>query len=147
MPAAVGVAPEGVDGAQEGSALVATFFLSMIPIGPPLIWGAATIWLFNHGDTGWAWITPCHWQINADHVAMDHPDTLALDAHEIDALREAMQPYFAEDGITLHSLNHSTWLAHGEILCDLPTASLARACGAKVDRWMPRVAQARSLRA
>lgn len=100
----------------------------------------------NHGETGWAWITPCHWQINADHVAMDHPDTLALDAHEIDALREAMQPYFAEDGITLHSLNHSTWLAHGEILCDLPTASLARACGAKVDRWMPRVAQARSLR-
>jgi hypothetical protein len=100
----------------------------------------------SFGETGWAWITPCHWQINADHVAMDHPDALALDAHEIDALRAAMQPYFSEDGITLHPLNHSTWLAQGDILRDLPTASLVRACGAKIDRWMPRVAQARSLR-
>ncbi len=33
---------------------VATFFLSPVPIGPPLIWGAAAIWLFNQGDTGWA---------------------------------------------------------------------------------------------
>ncbi len=97
-------------------------------------------------DTCWAWITPCHWHINADHVAMDHPDTLALDAHEIDALRAAMQPYFAEDGITLYALNHSTWLARGEVLRDLPTASLVRACGARVDQWMPRAPQARSLR-
>ncbi len=100
----------------------------------------------THGDTGWAWITPCHWQINADHVAMDHPESLALDVHEIDALRAAMQPYFAEDGITLHALNHSTWLAQGELLRELPTASLARACGPRVDQWMPRAPQARSLR-
>jgi predicted PurR-regulated permease PerM len=33
---------------------VATFLFSLIPVGPPLIWGGATIWLFNHGDTGWA---------------------------------------------------------------------------------------------
>lgn len=33
---------------------VATFLFSLIPVGPPLIWGAATIWLFNQGDTGWA---------------------------------------------------------------------------------------------
>jgi predicted PurR-regulated permease PerM len=32
----------------------ATFFLSMIPIGPPLIWGGAAIWLYDHGETGWA---------------------------------------------------------------------------------------------
>ena len=100
----------------------------------------------SHGSESWAWITPCHWQINADHVAMEHPDTLALDAHEIDALRTAMQPYFAEDGITLHALNHSTWLAQGEVLRELPTAALARACGARVDQWMPRAPQARSLR-
>ena len=28
---------------------VATFFLSMIPIGPPLIWGGAAIWLYSGG--------------------------------------------------------------------------------------------------
>lgn len=33
---------------------MATFFLSMIPIGPPLIWGGAALWLFNQGELGWA---------------------------------------------------------------------------------------------
>lgn len=32
----------------------ATFFLSMIPIGPPLIWGSAAAWLYDQGETGWA---------------------------------------------------------------------------------------------
>lgn len=32
----------------------ATFFLSMIPIGPPLVWGGAALWLFNQGDIFWA---------------------------------------------------------------------------------------------
>lgn len=32
----------------------ATFFLSMVPVGPPLIWGGATWWLYNQGETGWA---------------------------------------------------------------------------------------------
>jgi predicted PurR-regulated permease PerM len=27
----------------------ATFFLSMIPIGPPLIWGGAAAWLYSEG--------------------------------------------------------------------------------------------------
>ncbi len=33
---------------------VATFFLSMVPLGPPLIWGCAALWLFNEGNTGWS---------------------------------------------------------------------------------------------
>ncbi len=32
----------------------ATFFLSVIPVGPPLIWGGASLWLYNHGEHGWA---------------------------------------------------------------------------------------------
>ncbi len=31
-----------------------TFFLSIIPVGPPLVWGSAAVWLYNHGDHGWA---------------------------------------------------------------------------------------------
>ena len=31
----------------------ATFVLSLVPIGPPLIWGGAALWLFNEGRTGW----------------------------------------------------------------------------------------------
>jgi predicted PurR-regulated permease PerM len=32
----------------------ATFFLSMIPVGPPLIWGGAAAWLYAQGQSGWA---------------------------------------------------------------------------------------------
>lgn len=32
----------------------ATFFLSMIPVGPPLIWGGATVWLIGQGSIGCA---------------------------------------------------------------------------------------------
>jgi len=32
---------------------VATFLFSLIPVGPPLIWGGAAIWLFQQGETGW----------------------------------------------------------------------------------------------
>jgi predicted PurR-regulated permease PerM len=33
---------------------VATFFLSMVPVGPPLIWGGAALWLAKHDGIGWA---------------------------------------------------------------------------------------------
>ncbi|MBS0337328.1 MAG: AI-2E family transporter [Proteobacteria bacterium] len=32
----------------------ATFFLSMVPVGPPLIWGGAAAWLAQRGEVGWA---------------------------------------------------------------------------------------------
>lgn len=32
---------------------VFTFMLSLLPVGPPLIWGGAAIWLFYQGSTGW----------------------------------------------------------------------------------------------
>jgi predicted PurR-regulated permease PerM len=38
-----------------GAALLAllTFFLSVVPAGPPLIWIPAAMWLFNQGRPGW----------------------------------------------------------------------------------------------
>ncbi|MBL8450431.1 MAG: AI-2E family transporter [Dechloromonas sp.] len=32
----------------------ATFFLSLIPAGPVLLWGGAAWWLYDSGQTGWA---------------------------------------------------------------------------------------------
>ena len=32
---------------------VVTCLFSLIPIGPPIIWGGAAIWLFYQGDVGW----------------------------------------------------------------------------------------------
>jgi len=48
----IGLLIAGVPGAMLLAA--ATFFLSMIPIGPPLVWGAAAFWLYDQGQTGWA---------------------------------------------------------------------------------------------
>jgi predicted PurR-regulated permease PerM len=31
-----------------------TFVASMMPVGPPLIWGGAAVWLFFQGSIGWA---------------------------------------------------------------------------------------------
>ncbi len=33
---------------------VLTFFLSAVPVGPPMVWIPATVWLFSEGKTGWA---------------------------------------------------------------------------------------------
>ena len=111
-----------------------------------------------HGQDGWAWLTPCHWTVHADHVQMADPAHMSLTAEDYETLWAAMEPYFAEDGITLfahasahspaHPARHSTlsWLAHGAVFRDLPTASLDRVAGQKVDGWMPRQAQAKTLR-
>jgi predicted PurR-regulated permease PerM len=48
----IGFLIAGVPGALTLGAV--TFFLSMIPIGPPLVWGGAAIWLFYQGSIGWA---------------------------------------------------------------------------------------------
>ncbi|MDP1735187.1 MAG: AI-2E family transporter [Sulfuritalea sp.] len=50
--ATIGFAIAGVPGAVLLG--VATFFLSVVPVGPPLVWGGAAIWLFQQGEPGWA---------------------------------------------------------------------------------------------
>jgi len=48
----IGFRIAGVPGAFLLAA--ATFFLSLMPIGPPLVWGGATVWLLYQGSWGWA---------------------------------------------------------------------------------------------
>ncbi len=50
--AAVGFFIAGVPGATLLGLL--TFFLSVVPMGPPLVWIPAVIWLYQQGATGWA---------------------------------------------------------------------------------------------
>ena len=52
LVATVGFLIAGVPGALALGAL--TFLLSMVPIGPPLVWGGATVWLLYQGTVGWA---------------------------------------------------------------------------------------------
>ena len=98
------------------------------------------------GTAAWAHITPCHWRIGQDHVAMGHPHDLQLEARESQALLAAMQPYFEGDGIALEYDSPTLWLARGEVFRDLPTAALGRVVGRAVDNWIPRAPEARLLR-
>jgi predicted PurR-regulated permease PerM len=50
--ALVGFLIAGVPGALILAAL--TFVLSLVPLGPVLVWGGAAAWLYLHGQTGWA---------------------------------------------------------------------------------------------
>jgi hypothetical protein len=97
-------------------------------------------------DAAWAWITPCHWRVETDHVAMGHPQELQLGASESRALLEAMRFFFEEDGIVLEYDAPTRWLARGEIFRGLATASLDRVVGRTIDEWMPRAPQAKTLR-
>jgi predicted PurR-regulated permease PerM len=49
--AGVGFLVAGVPGA--GLLALLTFFLSVVPMGPPIIWLPAALWLFHQGSTGW----------------------------------------------------------------------------------------------
>jgi len=106
--------------------------------------------LTGSNRSGWAWITPVHWEPNSDHVRMSDPHQLALTRRDLDTLRHALEPYFVQDGITLYAqpLGHAypRWLARGDVFAQLPTASLDRVRGQAVDAWMPRQPQARGLR-
>lgn len=97
-------------------------------------------------DAAYAFLTPCHWDIHTQNVFMPDPAQLALKEEESRTLLAAMRPYFEEDGLQLHWLRSDTWLVVGEVLRDLPTASLARVCNATVDDWIPRQDQTRLLR-
>jgi predicted PurR-regulated permease PerM len=51
LVAAIGFSIAGVPAVPLLSVLV--FATSLVPFGPPLIWGGAAIWLFGQGLTGW----------------------------------------------------------------------------------------------
>ncbi len=88
-------------------------------------------------DTAWAIVTPCHWSMGREHATLTDPNALALSKADSQTLLAAMQPYCQEDGITLHYLAPTKWLAAGGVFRHLPTAALDRVLGRDVDPWLP----------
>lgn len=103
--------------------------LNGLPDAPGLVPWAA----FETGTFGrpCAWIRPCHWRVGTDHIVLDDPEQLALDAAASRALLAAALPYFNEDGIALEFREAlpGAWFAHGEVFRGLPTVSQDRAIG------------------
>jgi hypothetical protein len=85
---------------------------------------------------GFAFLTLCHWAMGREHATLTDPATLDLTEEQSRTLLAAMQPYFSTEGITLHYLQPTRWLAEGDVFSSLPTASLDRVLGRNVDRWL-----------
>lgn len=106
-----------------------------LPLGDGQIPWAA--WEAKATDGAWSFITPCHWRSSAKHVAMAGLTLPDFSADESHALLATMQPYFEEDGITLSYQRSERWLARGELLNGLASASLERVVGRDVSDWLP----------
>lgn len=107
---------------------------------------ATQIGLARPAGSAWAFITPCHWQVGTNQIAMSGQALPDFSAQESQALLAAMRPYFEEDGIALHFEQPERWLACGPVFEGLTTASLDRVVGRNVENWIPRSAPAAPLR-
>jgi len=87
-------------------------------------------------QVGWAFITLCNWHVSNGQVTLGDPAYLQIDEATDATLFNAMQSFFAEDGIALHAYKPGQWLAQSPLLADLPTASLDRVIGRNIDPWL-----------
>ena len=118
-----------------------------LPLADGLIpWAALQAHQVLGADGAWGFITPCHWHLGSQLVVMNGSALNDLQEPQSRALLAAMQPYFAEDGITLHYQAPTRWLAQSGHFESLATASLDRASGRDVSDWLPRQAGAAALR-
>ncbi len=98
-----------------------------------------------HRQGVWAFVTLCHWKASMHEVTLRQIPMQDLSAAESDTLLAAMQPFFAQDGITLYPDEPGRWLAHGAVFEGLPSASPDRVLGRNLAPWMPTAAHASSL--
>ena len=102
---------------------------------PWAAWHARERGLDAHGKQAWAVLTLCHWHVVQGQVSLEPPASLAVSEAETEALRQAMQIYCTQDGITLHPFAPGQWLAASELFRQLPSASVDRAVGQSVQAW------------
>lgn len=90
----------------------------------------------HEASTGWAFISLCNWHVSNGQVTLGDPAHLQIDEATDATLFQAMQSFFAEDGIALHPYKPGQWLAQSALFVDLPTASLDRVIGRNIDPWL-----------
>ena len=100
------------------------------------------------GELAWGLLTPVHWQLAADHVALVDPAELGLADAESRALMQVVRPLFESEGWRIEYGAPLRWYAAHDSLRELPCAAIERVIGRNVDIWMPadpRVAAVRRL--
>jgi hypothetical protein len=96
-------------------------------------------------NAAWGYLTPAHWEIGQARVSLRDPQALDLCEDESRALLAAMQPFFNEDGLTLHYEQPLRWLVSGEPLRGVVGAAPERVIGRDVAAWLPMSALLRRL--
>lgn len=97
-------------------------------------------------SVAWGWVTLCNYFVGTGSITLEDPAQLHISEAESRQLMKDMQPYFVEDGIALYYVAPNRWLACGEPLQSIPTASLDRVVGRNLDAWQPEGAAAATLR-
>jgi hypothetical protein len=108
-------------------------------VGLPVAGDGRIPWVAAQSDTPavpQAWFSPCHFQVGMEMVQLLPGAQLDLAEAESRALLDALAPFCAEDGITLHFDSPTQWHASGEPLRGIACASLDRVSGRQVDAWM-----------
>ncbi len=107
---------------------------------------AAKLGLKGADSAAWGWVTLCNYFIGTGSMTLEDPAQLRVTEAESRQLLADMGPYFMEDGISLHYVAPTQWLASGEPLQSIPTASLDRVVGRNLDAWQPEGQPAAKLR-
>lgn len=97
-------------------------------------------------SAAWGWVSLCNYFVGTGSMTLEDPAQLHITEAESRQLLKDMQPYFAEDGMALYYVDPTRWLACGEPLQSIPTASLDRVVGRNLDAWQPEGAPAARLR-
>jgi len=98
---------------------------------------AMSLGLENAQTPPWSFVTLCHGDVGTSSMVLQNPDDLQVTEVESRLLLQAMQPYFAEDGLTLHYFEPTRWLCSGEPLHAVRTASFDRVIGQNLSDWQP----------
>ncbi len=88
------------------------------------------------GDLAWGLVTPAHWLLGRDHVAMTDPAQLALGDAESQALFDAVRGLFESEGFVVKWGAAQRWYIGRDDLEGFASASLDRVIGRNVDRWL-----------
>ena len=97
-------------------------------------------------DLAWGRVTPVHLGLGSDHARLSDPDDLELDDTTSRAYLDTLAPLFADAGFVMRWLGATHWLVAHESLRELPTASLDRVIGRRIEPWLPAGDAARAWR-
>lgn len=114
-------------------------------------WPFAAQWAAADGlpvapGEGWALVTPVHWHVGSDQVALLDPALLALPEDESRALLDAVRPSFEAEGWAAHWGAPTRWYLRHPSLGELSAASLDRVIGRNLDLWLNAEVTARPVR-